>query len=377
MCRIKILFFVCTVILISSCREEFDPPVHSSGDSFLVVEGVLNAGAEPTTISLTRTFRLDDSARLRGERNARVTVEGKDNTIENLDMVGDGIYTSPNLNLVLDNEYRLRIQTTNGREYLSEYVIARKTPEIDSIGWKLNDEGAQIYVNTNDPSGNTRYYRWDYDETWEIRSFYNSLYKYENKIVRPRIAGEEVFYCWKNASNSSIHIGTSTRLQSDVIFQAPLVFVLNGDDRFSVRYSIMVRQYALDKRGYEFYELMKRNTESLGTLFDPQPSEITGNIRCITDPTEPVIGYITASTISEKRHFITRAEMAGWKFLQSCPSELVINHPDSIALYFEGFIEPYDAVLGPTGVIESYNASYSNCVDCTRRGGSLIKPSFW
>ena len=377
MSRIKILLFVFTVLSISSCREEFDPPVHSSGDSFLVVEGVLNAGAEPTTISLTRTYRLDDSARLRGERNARVTVEGKDNTNQILDMVGDGIYTSPNLNLVINNEYRLRIQTTNGKEYLSEFVIARKTPEIDSIGWKLNDEGAQIYVNTNDPSGNTRYYRWDYDETWEIRSYYYTQYKYENRMVRERITGEEVFYCWKNVSNSSIHIGTSTRLQSDIIHQAPLVFVLNGDDRFSVRYSIMVRQYALDKRGYEFYELMKRNTESLGTLFDPQPSEITGNIRCITDPAEPVIGYITASTVSEKRHFINRNEIPGWRFIQACPTEIIPNNPDSLQKYFEGFLEPFEAILGPSGNIESYAGSYSYCVDCTKRGGSLIKPSFW
>ena len=377
MIRLNLLLCCIVVMVLASCREEFDPPTKSSAENFLVVEGVLNVGG-PTTIRITRSFRLEDSARLRGERNANVSVEGKDNTIQLLSMTGDGIYTSPNLNLVINNEYRLRIQTNNGKEYLSDYVIARQTPPIDSIGWEKNNDGVQIYVNTSDPSNNTRYYKWDYDETWEINSYYQSLYKYQNGVVSPRSAAEDVYICWKNAVNSSIKIGTSTRLQSDVISKAPLVFTPNGNDKFSVRYSIMVRQYALDKKAYEFYELMKTNTESLGTIFDPQPTEITGNIRCVTDATEPVIGFITASTISEKRIFINRSQLGGWDFYQYCESVLVANHPDSIELYFEnGGLEPYGSDELPIGIITGYFSSFPPCVDCVKRGGSTVRPAFW
>ena len=377
MIRLNLLLCFMLVMVLVSCREEFDPPTKSSAENFLVVEGVLNVGG-PTTIRITRSFRLEDSARLRGERNANVSVEGKDNTIQLLSMTGDGIYTSPNLNLVINNEYRLRIQTNNGKEYLSDYVIARQTPPIDSIGWEKNNDGVQIYVNTSDPSNNTRYYKWDFDETWEINSYYQSLYKYQNGVVSPRSAAEDVYICWKNAVNSSIKIGTSTRLQSDVISKAPLVFTPNGNDKFSVRYSIMVRQYALDKKAYEFYELMKTNTESLGTIFDPQPTEITGNIRCVTDATEPVIGFITASTISEKRIFISRSQLGGWDFYQYCESVLVANHPDSIELYFEnGGFEPYGSDELPIGIITGYFSSFPPCVDCVKRGGSTVRPAFW
>ena len=92
-------------------------------------------------------------------------------------MTCDGIYTSPNLNLVLNQEYRLRITTSNGKEYLSDYVIAKKTPLIDSLGFRQEDKGVQVYVNAHDDSNNTRYYRWDFDETWEIKSYYYSLFK--------------------------------------------------------------------------------------------------------------------------------------------------------------------------------------------------------
>ena len=123
-----------------ACREPYKPDLISSSNAYLVIEGVLNAGNGPTTIRLTRTFKLDDTAKVKGERNAKVLVEGKDNTTRQLIMDGDGIYTSPDLNLVLKNEYRLRIITANGKEYLSDYVLAKYTPPIDSLGFKQDDK---------------------------------------------------------------------------------------------------------------------------------------------------------------------------------------------------------------------------------------------
>ena len=160
MTRIRFLPVFVLMCIGFSCRDVYEPDLVSSSDSYLVVEGVLNAGNGPTNIHLTRTFKLDDSATLRGENNALVTVEGKDNTTRQLTMNGDGIYTSPNLNLVLNQEYRLRIVTANGKEYLSEYVIAKKTPLIDSVSFRQNDKGVQIYVTTHDNTNSTRYYLW-------------------------------------------------------------------------------------------------------------------------------------------------------------------------------------------------------------------------
>src|SRR5262245_3669898 len=102
-----------------ACREPYEPNIISSSDSYLVVEGVLNAGSGPTDIRLSRTFKLDDTARFQTENNALVVVEGKDNTSRQLPMNGDGIYSSPNLGLVLDQEYRLVITTADGKQYLS------------------------------------------------------------------------------------------------------------------------------------------------------------------------------------------------------------------------------------------------------------------
>jgi hypothetical protein len=372
-------FLICMVIIAGfACKELYKPAIISSPNSYLVIEGVLNAGTGPTSIRLTRTFKLDDAARLRIERSAQVIVEGKDNTTQQLIMNGDGFYSSPGLNLVLNQEYRLRIKTANGKEYLSDYVAAKKTPPIDSLGFKQDDKGVQVYVNTHDDFQDTRYYHWDYDETWEIRTYYHSNYKYVNGVVLLRGPDDNVSTCWKYISSSNILLGSSAHLQSDIIYRAPVTFIGNGDEKLAVRYSILLRQYALDKRGYEFYAMMKKNTESLGTIFDAQPSEIKGNVHCTSDPGELVIGYVSAAVIEEKRFFIARSELQQWRFYEDCPNLDILNHPDSISDAYAGGLSIWEAIYPPVGNrIARYYVSYAPCVECPKRGGSLLRPSYW
>ena len=374
--RAKIFVAVILIFTGFACREVYKPAIISSPDSYLVIEGVLNAGSGATSIRLTRTFKLDDTATLKEETNSQVLVEGKDNTTRPLTVNGDGFYTSPNLNLAINQEYRLRITTANGKEYLSDYVVARKTPAIDSLGFRQDDEGVQVYVNTHDDSGNTRYYLWNYDETWEIRTYYYSNYKYVNGQVIPRGPGDDVSTCWKYGSSNNILLGSSARLQSDIIYRAPLTFMGNGNEKLAVRYSILLRQYALDKSGYEFYEMMKKNTESLGTIFDAQPSEIKGNIHCTSDPGELVIGYLSAVTVEEKRFFISSGELHGWNFSQDCPKYDIPNNTDSIEAAYSGGLSIFTAIFPPPGAMR-YEVASTGCVECPARGGSLIRPAYW
>src|SRR5690606_11887431 len=134
--------------------------------------------------------------------------------------------------------------------------------------------------------------------------------------------------------SANILIASSAKLQSDRIAEAPLLQIPTGSEKLGWRYSILVRQYALDKNAYEFYDLMKKNTESIGTIFDPQPSEIRGNFTCITNPEEPVIGHVTASTVTEKRIFINSTEVSDWVFVENCPVQEVTT--DSVVYYLVG-----------------------------------------
>ncbi|RYF95018.1 MAG: DUF4249 family protein [Chitinophagaceae bacterium] len=177
---------------------------------------------------------------------------------------------------------------------------------------------------------------------------------------------------------NKILIGSTAKQQLDVMYRAPLVFIPNGDEKLAVRYSIMVRQYAIDKAGYEFYEMMRKNTESLGTIFDAQPAEIKGNIHSTNNPDELVIGYVSAASLEQKRYFISRVQVLDWNFSEYCPEIQVLNVPDSVKAAFDGGGGIFDAIYSqPSGAVVYYLFSDLPCIECPARGGSLIKPIYW
>jgi hypothetical protein len=124
-------------------------------------------------------------------------------------------------------------------------------------------------------------------------------------------------------------------------------------------------------------EQMKKNTEALGTIFDPQPSQLKGNVHSVSDPNEVVIGYINATTVQQSRIFISSTQLhaRGFSIYAQCLQDTVKNRSDSLALHIPPRW-PHNAIFdGP--VIVAYLVSDASCVDCRLRGGSNVKPSFW
>lgn len=374
----KYISLIVLIILINACKERFEPNLPLSPQGYLVVEGFINAQG-PTQIKLSRSTPIDQKKVSKAELNANIKIEGDDNSSFQLSGASNGLYHSVALPINPSRKYRLRIKTKDNREYLSDFVAVKITPPIDSVSWKEEkDRGVQIYVNTHDPQNKTVYYRYDYDATWEIRSAYYANYKYDNGVIRPTDLNDpQIYYCWKYDTSSTIILGSSAKLESDVIHLNPVLFIPATDEKLGVRYSIQVRQYAMDKEGYQFMEQIKKNTESLGSIFDPQPSAVNGNIHSVSDPAEIVIGYINATTVQEKRIYISEAQLAnrGFSIHDACETVRVANHPDSLAKYLPGHW-PYEAVFMGIAIV-AYDISTISCVDCRERKGKNIKPGFW
>ncbi len=296
---------------------------------------------------------------------------------------GNGFYASAGV-LPLDPsaKYRLRITTASGRKYLSDYAPYKITPAIDSINWVENGNGVTICANAHDDAGTTRYYEWSYDETWEYHSAEDSKYLFDEDsivpTVLPRDSSSQVYTCWHSGSSTNILLTTTDKLSRDVVYEFPLRQIPANSVPLSVMYSILVRQYALTDSAYDFLSLMKKNSESLGTIFDAQPSELTGNIHCLTDPTEPVIGFVSAGTMQQQRVFVNRSDIPVWNYTYKCQFLDTLVLPVDYPTYFGtggGFtpIEGKAAGLGYSG----YYSNQSYCVNCILQGGTTAKPPFW
>lgn len=389
------LFFFAVLMLVTSCKEKYEPEVEDSQSNYLVVEGVLNNGGI-TTIKLSRTRPLNDGIE-KPELKALVSVQSENSDTYPLTEKDRGEYTIQ-LNLNSGVKYRLRIKTATGKEYLSDFVPVKNTPPIDEVTWKKNDNGLLISVNARDPQNNTRYYRWGYEETWIRQLDMKSYYEYVNGAVHARDVPPPTT-CYDTYSANPLSLASTAKLTEDVVSNAPVHSVPLGSTKLVTKYSILVKQYALEKKAHEYWQAMKKNTEQLGSIFDPQPSYMYGNIRSVNDPKEMVIGYFSACNVTEKRIFITAAE-ANWTVpkppvgtlpaTQPCKIQEITDfdaskHPALFARHFGNNsgqlgltilneIWYYD-LIKDVYIFIGYSAVENlDCADC---GPNYVKPVWW
>lgn len=373
-------------IMLGGCKDKYNAPVHIPASGYLVVEGFINAGNGSTDFMLTRATGLD-SPYVRPEPGALVSVESASGDSYPLTETGGGKYSIDRLAVDFSQQYRVRIKTTDGKEYLSDLSSPKITPPIDSISWKPADGGVWIYVTTHDPSNNSRYYQWTYEETWEYASAFISSLEYAGGgVFTYRPDAHQIHICYIGDISTSISIGSTAKLSDDVMYEYPLTFVpYAATNKLERKYSILVKQYVITKEWYEWKQKVKKNTEELGSIFDAQPSDISGNMHCVTNPGETVIGYVGCSSETEKRIFISRSELPQtyvFTGYEECIPDTIKNQEPDIDLYFGGGLtQPITPVLspgsaGPPAII-AYLGSSNFCVDCRLRGGVLQKPDFW
>ncbi len=351
------------------CKQTYDPPVIANPPTSLVVEGFINNGPDSTYFDLTHTYKLNDSTAATPETGAGVFIQGSDNSSYSLGEVGNGLYGANLPPLNPTTTYRLYINTTGGKLYASNYVPIVTDPPIDSVNFIHNNTGVNIYVNTHDPTNTAKYYRWEYQETWEFHSAYFATLQFlNNQLVN--YSPNTIATCWSGDMSTRIILGTTSQLASDVVSLLPLVTIPPNAKQLSVKYSILVKQYAITEDAYNWWSVMQNNTENIGSIFGVQPSTDQGNIRCLNDTSEQVVGYVSAGNISSQRIFITNSQAFPWNYQPACSIQIVPL--DSVAFYYTEGIWPIDLTADQTHAQESYES----CIDCTF-GGTNIQPPFW
>lgn len=362
------------MFLLLSCVKPYEPTVLTGPNNFLVVDGIINSGANAvTTIVLSRTRALSDTTTFAPERNSQIYIEDPNGTRYALQEEQDGVYKSPPLSLAASEMYRLNITTTDGSNYVSDYVPVKATPPIDSISWRQRKDTVDLYLSTHDPQNATRYYHWEYEEDWEYVAFYDTNLSFRNGRVVFLDSSQQTFRCWKHDVSKEILLHTTRQLSQDLTKEELLLQLSAQSPKLERRYSLLARQFALTKEAFEYWQIIQKNTQQLGSLFDAQPSQLIGNIHNSKQPNEPVIGYVTAATEQAQRIFIRRYDIInGYNPVSSCTAFIVPG--DSAAYYLSAAPDRVPAYYVTGGGLA---ITTPRCVDCRLAGGTTTKPTFW
>ncbi len=366
------IYLILSVIVfagINGCITEFEPKGIEEVSDLLIVEGTITDGE--SIIKLRHSVGLSEI--LTGKEyldGASMFVETEDGDIFQGVSMEKGTYIIPTGSLNPNKKYRLNI-SLGGEQYQSDYLSPLITPEIDSISPIKKGEGQPVFmcVNTHDPQSNSRYYRWSYRETWEVKAelFANALWVDGSVLELNLHTSNNIYYCWGRDSSKVLLLGSTEKLTENIVSEKRLVEIPCNNDRLSIMYHIEVEQMQIRKETYDYWSNLQKNIEQTGSIFTPMPSEMKGNIRCISTPELPVIGYMEVATITKKDRYFP--ENAG---LYEAPKKtcgyLITDDPDYAPpnYYYYEYYPPK----------ESY--APRSCVDCRiKEKASKNRPENW
>nr|WKN39452.1 DUF4249 domain-containing protein [Tunicatimonas sp. TK19036] len=347
----RFIYVLC--LFLTTCIDPFDIGDVVEGQRNLVVDGLITNQQKAHEIRITYSspnLQVFEDEEVIG---ANVYIEDEEGNRTLLSEVEAGLYQTPaDFAGTVGMAYTLNIRTAEDKSYRSLPEMMQPVAEIDSIyarlesrpyltsiGSLLDEWGMQLYVSTGTGLPEANFYRWNWVETYEF--------------IAPLIAPMQlnVPVCFQSGRlYRQLLIGSSQDLTKDRIERQPMTFVSKRGRKLQIRYSLLVEQYSLTERAFTFWENVQEQQNSDGSVFDPPPARIIGNMRSVDNPDETVLGYFQVSAVTEKRVFIGRGEVP------SSPG-------------------------GPvTGGFESCNSADPEpyCYDCSLLPGTTTeRPPFW
>jgi len=356
----------------ASCISQFTPEIVSQND-YLTVNGLVTDENRRYSIILGISHPLDETSADKPAVKARVSVSDDLGNSYNFTEKSPGKYISDSTVFTgqTGRSYVLNIEY-NGKQYSSSLCALKPVPPIDSLGHEIFDreinasgeteKATRITLSTLDPAGRCHYFRWAFEETWEMNLPFNLL---------PR----EKRICWVTELSHDILIANTEALSEDRITNFLLTTFNNSTERGMYKYSMIVKQYSVSSEEYEFWDKIRTMSQNTGGLYDVTPVSVTGNIQCITDPSEIVLGFFSVSGVSYKRIFIKKPLPFRDLYTDKC---------------VEGYITPNSSppglgtvffVLSATSYPDSDRQAWTitsniGCTDCSYTG-SKIKPDYW
>lgn len=387
-CKLKshvIKVLLCIVCLLqNSCIEPFELDTLTFEQIF-VVEATITDEFKRQEILLSKTTQLEDSE-LSPEIGAEVIVSDDVSNSYTFEEVSPGTYiSSVAFNAQINREYKVLITTADGNQYSSDFQSISGQAQIDDVRAtrKTNSngiDGVEISIDGSTAAGNLTYFRYAYEETYQIISLYSTpidlVVVSENPpIINDVIKTREERVCYNTVASTSILLASSAGLSENTVRNIPIRFIASDDSILRNRYSINVKQFTQTKESYSFYENLNEFSNSESLFSQTQTGFLQGNISSTTNTNVKVLGFFEISSVSAKRIFFNFddlfPDLNSPRFIDDC--SLIggfTRNEELVEILQSGDFKYAETDIGGIFLAPSV------CVDCTLLG-SNIEPDFW
>jgi hypothetical protein len=258
----------------------------------------------------------------------------------------EGIYTRE-MRGELGKSYHVEVKMPDGKTLLSRPAQLPKAPALLPISAKVTQKTTisatgrpvtsnQLAVSMNtDVSGSAErpYLRWRASGEYEFREAY------------PMALNTKVCYIRDNVDFNNIRIFNTNELSGSLLSEEPFLD-MNYNYRFAHQYCLHLFQYAISEEEFRYWEKLRSIVSIDGSLFDPPPGTVQGNLYNPDDPDDLILGYFSVAGVAYRRDFLN-VNLLGF------------------------FVEPRCSSL-------PFRPQYPECRECTDvLGSSLVQPDYW
>jgi hypothetical protein len=303
--RFTILRFIVVLfstVILTSC---LDPYLVSIGQETekLVIESLLT---DDKTVPFVRLSFTVQFGTLEGGatpvRGAYIEVKDNDGKATVYRSVTNvpGLYEPADKNFrgVAGKNYTLTIKLTNGATYLSAVEPMAKLVEVTNMYAELKkpsgdgkflNTGYQIYIDVKDTKSVENYYRW---VSWGVN-------KRKSTGVPVGIGGGRCCdQCWVRLDNSAIMTLSDAGVDGGLLLKRPVYF---SPFFYYGNHYVEVKQYNISRGAYQFWKRYQEQTSRTGTIFDPLPAPISGNVVNTANANDVALGYFEVASVATKR----------------------------------------------------------------------------
>ncbi len=207
--------------------------------------------------------------------------------------------------------YHVEVKTIAGKTILSQPAELQKAPTLLPATAKVFEEvtisptGRNIYnsklmleMNT-DVSGSAErpYLRWRATGEFEFGEDY------------PGIIDRKICYAKNNIDFNNIKIFDTHELAGGLLNNEPFL-ITKYDYRFYYMYCFHLFQYAISEEEYKYWESVRAIVNIDGSLFDPPPGTVKGNLYNPDDTNDQILGYFSVAGVDYKRQFLNAISLA-------------------------------------------------------------------
>ncbi|MFN4146355.1 MAG: DUF4249 domain-containing protein [Runella sp.] len=313
--------------ILLGCVEEYDIRYNLDA-KVLTVEGFVTETLGGTQVSINTSVGNGGNSYSEPLKGCTVELLTDNGTVPFREVVS-GVYApAATFQGQSGKSYQLRFRTPDGQTYLSSKETLTTVPPIKKVYQTFDPKGLldrtgqrvlastfDIYLDFDDPRETQNFYLWRWKRyefqdiciTCEggtlntnggvcIKSNARNPPTYDYQCDRP---------CWEVFYNQDVNIF------SDVFSNGQMVqgrLIAKVPFHSTQGCLLEIEQIGLSREAFLYYQLLRDQVQTTGTLTDTPPAPIIGNITNINNPSDKVVGYFGAASSQKIAYWVTRNE---------------------------------------------------------------------